>query len=150
MFTIRRRWLSSGRELGHAVDEAHALDQFTESLNCGDPVPSLLCFETQLQHLGERAVFGESALYSLSAVAQCGECGLDHVVGVHVDPMLGRKIVEGEELLAAFPRQVTALRYLAEFFSWNSAMAFSATSRPSAIQIRCRSSLALDLVVRGR
>jgi hypothetical protein len=33
--TIGCRWLRS--ELGHVVDEAHALDQFTESLDCGDP-----------------------------------------------------------------------------------------------------------------
>lgn len=93
-----RRWLSSDSELGHAVDETNALNQFTESLDRVDAPPTLLGFETELQHHGERAVLGEGTLHSLGAVAQRGERGLDHVAGAHVNPMLGRKVVEGQQL----------------------------------------------------
>ena len=35
-------WL--GRELRHTVDEANSFNEFTESLDCGNAVPALLCF----------------------------------------------------------------------------------------------------------
>jgi hypothetical protein len=77
--------------LSHAVDEANALDQFTESLDRGDPVPALLGFERELQHHGESAVLGEGALHSLGAVAQRGERELDGVGGADMQPVLGRE-----------------------------------------------------------
>ena len=91
MSTFGRRWL--GDELRHPVNEAHALDQFTESLDRGDSPPVLLCFETELQHHRERAVLGEGALHPLGAMTQCGERGLDGVGGANILPMLRGKII---------------------------------------------------------
>lgn len=68
-FAIGLRWLSSDGELGHAVDEAHTLNELTESLDRGDAVPALLGLETELEHHGERGVLGEGTLHPLGAVA---------------------------------------------------------------------------------
>lgn len=80
----------------HAVNETNTLDQFTESLARGYPVPTPLCFERELQHRGDSAVLGEGTLHALGAVAQLGERELDGIGRANVEPMLGRKIIKGK------------------------------------------------------
>ena len=49
--------------MSHSVDEANAFKEFTESLGGGDPLPTLLRFEAELQHHRQCGVFGESTFH---------------------------------------------------------------------------------------
>ena len=82
----------------------------------GDAVPVLLCFEGELQHHRQRTLPREGTLHPLGAVTQGGERGLDGIRGADVDPVLGWKVIRGEQRVTVLRETVHGPRVFGAIF----------------------------------
>jgi hypothetical protein len=98
---------------------------------------------TSLEHHDDGGVVRQAAFAAGCAMAD-GEGALDGVAGADVFPMLGREIVECQQRPAIFGQARGRLVVFAWYLARKRSQAFSASARPSAIQISLRSASALD------
>ena len=95
------RAVDLGGEL-NPVDEFHTVDDFWQLVVAFKTAPTLLGALDQLEDHGEGGLVREASLGSGGPVPDCREGAFDWVCRSQVLPVLGGKIVEGQQRLAIF------------------------------------------------
>ena len=80
-----------------AIFEPHAGDDLRQVREPADSAPVLFSTHTELEHHGEQCQPATAPLSLIGAMPEGREAGLDGIAGANVRPMLGRKIIEGEQ-----------------------------------------------------
>ena len=80
-----------------AIFEPHAGDHLRQVVEPPDSTPTFLGTHTELEHHGEQRQPATAPLSLIGAMSEGGEAGFDRVGCADMRPVLGRKIIEGEE-----------------------------------------------------
>jgi len=119
----------SGDDL-YSVDELHTCDQLWQLVVAVEAAPTFLRGLNELEHHGERGLVREAALRSDCAASHGGERALDRIRAPQVLPMLGGKVIEGEQRIAILGQALAPS-------IWAPCLLVTETQRLSARRARC-------------
>src|SRR5713226_6329997 len=105
-------WLANWLLHFNSVAEGHSADHFGEPFETPQPPPTALGAHAELEDHREHSVARQAPFGSVGTVAHGRKGGLDGVGGSQVNPVLGREVVEGEQLSAVLGEALDRLGVL--------------------------------------
>jgi len=105
--------------------------------------PALLRHQRQLEDQAQQGVPGRAVLGPGGAVPNGGKTRFDRISSPNMDPVLGRKVVKGQQLGSIFGQDDDRFGILGAKISHEAIKRFFRLGLSSAIQISCNPTLAL-------
>ena len=82
---------------GDAILETNLSHHLGQKPEAAQLAPTLFRRQRQLEHQAQQGIAGHAVLGPNRTVADCGKGGFDRVGGANMQPVLGRKVVKGQQ-----------------------------------------------------